>query len=153
MYLEFRATEWYLVNSLSCRVTHGLQEQVHSGSLGTRQKGLLGPDHTAYLAGLHRRLSALAAHRRRAVRSCRGTVRGRTVGEQCLAAEPSWGCLLPPPAQVGSLTSLYMGSLRRDGWYCSHSTVNTASLPLQQESGITPSESCGLIDTHPSPRQ
>lgn len=41
LYLEFRA-EWYPVNSLICRVTHRLQQQVHSGNLGTRQKGLLG---------------------------------------------------------------------------------------------------------------
>lgn len=62
---------------------------------------------------------------------------------------PRWGA----SAKSKSLTSLYMGSLRRDGWYCSHSTVNTASLPLQQEPGIIPSESYGLVDTHPSPRQ
>lgn len=61
--------------------------------------------------------------------------------------------LLWDTAWVGSLTSLYMGSLRKDGWYCSHNTVNTASLPLQQEPGITPSESCVLTDIHPEPRQ
>lgn len=30
------------------------------------------------------------------------------------------------------LTSLYMGSLFSDGWYCSHNTVKTVSLPLRR---------------------
>lgn len=87
------------VNSLSCRVTdcNSRSEACErSGSLGTRQKGLMGSSprglptwltHVAYLASLHRRMSALAAHRRRVVRSCRGTVRGRTVGQQMSSAQ------------------------------------------------------------------
>jgi hypothetical protein len=148
------------VNSLNCRVTR-LQQQARNlcplRRPGNMAEGTAGDQttHMAYLASLHRRMSALAAHRRRVVRSCRGTVRGRTVGQQVSSARllPSWVGLLLPPAWVGSLTSLYMGSLRRDGWYCSHSTVKTASLPLQQEPGITPSESHGLTDTYPAPTQ
>lgn len=31
------------------------------------------------------------------------------------------------------LTSLYMGSLFREGWYCSHNTVKTVNLPLKDK--------------------
>lgn len=104
------------------------------------RKACWGPDRMAYLASLHRRMSALAAHRRRVVRSCRGTVRGRTVGEQCPAAEPGWGCLLPPPpaAQVGSLSQEQephlvvhgvppQGRLVLLAQHCEHSQLATAT--------------------------
>lgn len=120
-YLEFRSIKWCPVDNLSCIVTDfdsRLETCVHADSLDSWQKGprgatCPGPDHMAHLASLHRRMSALAAHRRRAVQSCRGTARSRAVGsagEQCAATGPSWGCplcsLLQAAAQVGSLSQV-----------------------------------------------
>lgn len=103
----------------------------------------------AYLASLHRRTSALAAHRRRVVRSCRGTVRGGTEGQQMSSAQ------LQSPA--GSLSKVQephlvvhgvppQGRLVLLAQYCEHSQLATAT-----RARGTPSESCGLTDTHPSP--
>lgn len=48
-----------------------------------------------------------------------------------------------------TLTSLYMGSLFREGLYCSHNTVKTVNLPLkkQKKCCILVSSICLLIST------
>lgn len=69
-------------------------------------------------------------------------VLGRGAGRSARAAGR-----LPRPPPPAPLTSLYMGSRRRDGWYCSHSTVNTVSLPLKRRREGTP-----LTSARPAPR-
>lgn len=75
-------------------------------------------------------------------------VLGRGAGRSARAAGR-----LPRPPPPAPLTSLYMGSRRRDGWYCSHSTVNTVSLPLKRRREGTPLTSARPAPCAPRPRR